>query len=531
MMVHNQSQQMGRMQMPMAPQRAAPGAKPQGFGAFLGGPQTPAAQQHQKVAPPGGPGGAGGAGAVQSPLSMLAASMGPQGQQSPMQLQSGGGNHQPDGGIGYAPATGATAAMQNMQTPTVYDVNPQLDHDRAFGGDYNQAMSMPMAPPDLGNLTEPGKNPNLTAGIDPHEQPPFVNTGVGLDVGNDPYRDMGLVAEEGANPNLTGGIDARSFNMNPSDKTLAGGPAQNTAGNPQGAFTPIPKNDPSRPDGGVSTDADYLGDDGIMHEGTNSDSDGGGAQGQDWESGGVDTGGTNGGDGTGAGQPASGDQSNGGNEQWLKDFFAKMGWGDPTKGPGNGNGPNMDPMSMLRQLADGTGTGIGSLLAGAGGGIAHEVNAKNKGEQADYMNNWEDLDSTKAEGEKWLGGQYGKEADDAARQMMTSDVNKNRDQALRSLVAQQNRGGTVGSGSEQGAWGDANNALTQGNLQLAKDSFGRRLQGAQQGSDMVQSRAKYIYDQMNEGLMSAQDGMAALTEIFGHITDMAPDSLIKLPGA
>ena len=123
-----------------------------------------------------------------------------------------------------------------------------------------------------------------------------------------------------------------------------------------------------------------------------------------------------------------------------------------------------------------------------------------------------------------INGFGGQAAEDAARAQMNTSVNSQRDAALRSMMAQQSRGGALGEGGDTGVANAAMQAMQQGERGLTQDAFGREAQrqgmlGNARGNlaQSLTGGTQTDYQNMLDQFTSNKELMQELLGAFGEI--------------
>jgi len=155
-------------------------------------------------------------------------------------------------------------------------------------------------------------------------------------------------------------------------------------------------------------------------------------------------------------------------------------------------------------------------------GTADEYNKKIKPGLTEYYDNWQDMADQGNYARGLLDPAVQAEQEAAAREQMHQDVNQQRDEALRAQISRMNRGGAVGTGTEQGIYGDAAQALAEGNRGLTMDAFTRKLQAGGLGSGVLNDLAGMKYGLLSGERMNPETLMALAAYLGG---ELAPDDL------
>jgi hypothetical protein len=111
------------------------------------------------------------------------------------------------------------------------------------------------------------------------------------------------------------------------------------------------------------------------------------------------------------------------------------------------------------------------------------------------------------------------EQEAAARTSMQSEIDRQRDAALRMGGAQAARGGRQGSGWDQGIYGEALRQSQQGQRDLLMDAFKRKLSAGQLGANILSDRANTIYGAMSPGYTSPKELAAMALTAFPDLMD------------
>lgn len=183
-------------------------------------------------------------------------------------------------------------------------------------------------------------------------------------------------------------------------------------------------------------------------------------------------------------------------------------------------------------LADGSGPlgqAAGSLVGLLGDPLLGAARAMNRGERGvvrDYYDQFKDLDANRRFGESMLDPDVQAAQEQAAREGMRSEIDRQRDAALRMGASQASRGGRQGGGWDQGIYGEALRNTQQGERDLVMDAFKRKLSAGQLGASTLSDRANTIYDKMAPGYTSPKDLAAMMMEAFPDLVDaLIPDGL------
>lgn len=223
------------------------------------------------------------------------------------------------------------------------------------------------------------------------------------------------------------------------------------------------------------------------------------------------------------------------------------GYTDTSGGGYNGgraNDSGFDPMESIRKLIDqaqgggGGGGGFGDNLVGmasdvatgiAGGLVepaaaaADRINGRNKKSLADWFGDY-GLQGNKDYAASLLDPNVQAAAEKAGAEQLRSDVDYNTDRNLRMQMSQAAGGGRMGGGSTQAAFDSANKATADGQRQLIKDAFQRKLQAGQLGTQINSDAARQINAILNDQYTSPNDIMAIMAqvapEVFGDITQL-----------
>lgn len=168
------------------------------------------------------------------------------------------------------------------------------------------------------------------------------------------------------------------------------------------------------------------------------------------------------------------------------------------------------------------GKAAGAIANMLGDPVIGAANAMNEGEKSavmGYYDQFKDLNPSKWFGESMLDPGVQAAQEQAAREGMRSEIDRQRDAALRMGAAQAARGGRQSSGWDQGIYGEALRNTQQGERDLIMDAFKRRLSAGQLGSSVLSDRANTIYGAMQPGYTSPKELAAMALTAFPDLMD------------
>lgn len=122
-------------------------------------------------------------------------------------------------------------------------------------------------------------------------------------------------------------------------------------------------------------------------------------------------------------------------------------------------------------------------------------------------------------GRNWMDPARAAAANRAAEQGLETSVNNQRDAQVRQLLDMQNRGGRTGSGSLQGAYTSAANAISEGKRGLTQDAFGRDLEASKTGAAQMSAALEAKYGIKRDTSVSPEDFIQMLMEYVPDIAD------------
>lgn len=122
-------------------------------------------------------------------------------------------------------------------------------------------------------------------------------------------------------------------------------------------------------------------------------------------------------------------------------------------------------------------------------------------------------------GAYWMNPERAAAANRAAEQGLETSVNNQRDAQVRQMLDMQNRGGRTGSGSLQGAYTSAANAISEGKRGLTQDAFGRDLEASKTGAAQMSAALEAKYGIKRDTSVSPEDFIQMLMEYVPDIAD------------
>lgn len=122
-------------------------------------------------------------------------------------------------------------------------------------------------------------------------------------------------------------------------------------------------------------------------------------------------------------------------------------------------------------------------------------------------------------GRNWMDPARAAAANRAAEQGLETSVNNQRDAQVRQMLDMQNRGGRTGSGSLQGAYTSAANAVSEGKRGLTQDAFGRDLEASKTGAAQMSAALEAKYGIKRDTSVSPEDFIQMLMEYVPDIAD------------
>lgn len=184
----------------------------------------------------------------------------------------------------------------------------------------------------------------------------------------------------------------------------------------------------------------------------------------------------------------------------------------------NGKVPGSDSLSPL--AFDAGRYGIKPLVD-AGAGMSKTVN-----EAMDQYKKDQGIDQIEQgygalqdSGAYWMNPERAAAANRAAEQGLETSVNNQRDAQVRQMLDMQNRGGRTGSGSLQGAYTSAANAISEGKRGLTQDAFGRDLEASKTGAAQMSAALEAKYGIKRDTSVSPEDFIQMLMEYVPDIAD------------
>lgn len=202
------------------------------------------------------------------------------------------------------------------------------------------------------------------------------------------------------------------------------------------------------------------------------------------------------------------------------DWSGNKGVGGVPTGPFNpGNMPPGPPNSS--DFA----SWLAGLMSDPAAAAAKRINESNRPVLDDWFGDY-GLGSNKEYAKSLLDPNVQAEAEKAGREQLRSDVDYNTDRNLRMQMSQAAGGGRMGGGSTQAAYDSANKATADGQRQLIKDAFQRKLQAGQLGTQINSDAARQINAILNDQYTSPNDIMAIMAQLFpeafGAAAELAP---------
>lgn len=201
------------------------------------------------------------------------------------------------------------------------------------------------------------------------------------------------------------------------------------------------------------------------------------------------------------GQP---DGEDTGGDTFGLDYFKKLLSGEISPG----DGPLGQASSVIARF-------LGDPLIGA----TNEMNKAERSNVKNYYEDFKDLDPNKTFAMGMLDPGVQAAQEDAARTSMQSEIDRQRDAALRMGGAQAARGGRQSSGWDQGIYGEALRQSQQGQRDLLMDAFKRKLSAGQLGANILSDRANTIYGAMAPGYSSPKEFAAMGLTAFPELLD------------